>query len=1846
VTDVAAASSLRLVGRRLAVVVVTLAVVVAPVAGVGVASAADGASAPGRASTPAGAAAGAATGAGAAAVASAAGGTTVTLADRRLAVGGTTAVPVRLTAAPEGLAGYSLTVRVADPSVATVESVEFVAGGGVAEATVGADGATARLDAADVDGSVRPGATGTTLARVVVRGSADGETNLSVAVRAMDADDGASLDPATEPARLSVRADPVAVVAADGSGDYRSLATAAREAGDGYTLRVREGTYAGGVVLDANVTVDAAPGAVVAALDPAGTGVRVEPGSHAAPVVRGLTVRGFEDGVGVDASGTAGDWRLENVTVTDSHVGVAAGYVSFGPPVSGRPGAAGDWTVANSTVRGFRSVVAAASTGEWTVRDSRLNGTFQASDATGRFRVANVTVVDAGFGLDARGSAGAFRVTDTVVRGAVVGLGADDATGDWVARNLTVLDAESGGVRALDAAGDWTVAASTVARPGRYGVSARGATGAWTLRRTAVAGSGGPGVLAAESAGDGRVVLSAVVANDGPGVDATGADATLDATGNWWGRASGPAEGQCVGDVYCAEPLADPPVPIPGGGGDDGSLTADAVVAADGSGDYDSVAAAVNATAPDATVLVRAGVYREPTVVLNGSRTLVGESGATLVGDGPGDVADATGAFSIPAREGTEDPAAPTVRGFTVRDRTVGIVAPDTAGDWTARNLTVRNTTVAAVASGASGDWTVRNVTHRPPAADAPSAGVLAADTTGDWTVRGLDAARVVLGVTASGSGGAWRVTDSRLVDVGTGVNADGTSGRWRVADVAVAVNESRAAGTAVSLPVGVVARDAVGAWTAAHVRVEDAAVGVDASGTAGDWRVEDAVLTGNEVGLGAVGTTGAWTVTGSRIGGNAVDGVNATRADPAGDATGNWWGREGGPADGQCVGSVDCGDPLAEPPADAGPDGGGGDGPTLVVAADGSGDYDSVAAAVAAAPEGGTVRVREGDYRETNVTLARNVTVVGEPGATLVGEGPRVGGPRTVEGDAAFRIPAGSFAAPTVRGVTLRDHDVGVVAVGTAGDWTVRNLTLRNTRGVANAIESTGDWTLRDVTHRPPTADSYDLGVVAGFSTGDWTVAGLETRAGVVGVSGLRSRGDWTVTDSRLVDVGTGVDALGAAGAWVLTDTTVAVNDSRSFADPVSVPVGIRANGTDGDWTASDVRVESARLGLQASRSTGRWRVERSGFADNGVAVDARNATATWVVTGSSVVDNGVGVDATGADPAGDATGNWWGRESGPAEGQCVGSVDCGDPLAEPPADAGTDALDAALPRAVRSDAGSPRRPVALPAAVVYRLDAPGSSVRSGVAGRWSGGGGALAAAGTGATVAIGAVAVGAVADGLVDAPPVVDRPSVASSVASRPRVATGPVEPSPTGQWSGGPPAGTPGLGGPTPASAATRANGSGANWTRTVGGGDDDRLVAAAPAADGPGYVAVGTTRSRGPGTGAAWLVRVGPDGSVRFDRTYGGLGVEVGADVLALADGYLLVGSSTSFGGASSEATAIRLGPRGDVRWFRAYGGPGDDRALAATRTDDGFALAGDTRSFGNGSADGWLVRVAPDGAERSNRTFGGPGRDRLADVAATSDGGLVLAGTRADGVRGTDGWFVRVAPDGAATARTLDRTADEAFRTVAATPAGPVLAGRTLAPGGGNADAWVVGLAPDGTTRWNRTYGGAGDDRVGAATLAGDRLRLVGDSLSFGATGRDGWRLDVASNGTALGDRTVAAGTTDGFAGVAVTPGQSVAVGRTAVDGRGTEGWLVAAAAPSACPSVSGLDARPRDPTDDGRCEDVDGDGDADLDDVFALAFVVLPATGELSARETAAFDFDDDGGVDLDDVFALAFSEP
>src|SRR2546427_10709040 len=95
-----------------------------------------------------------------------------------------------------------------------------------------------------------------------------------------------------------------------------------------------------------------------------------------------------------------------------------------------------------------------------------------------------------------------------------------------------------------------------------------------------------------------------------------------------------------------------------------------------------------------------------------------------------------------------------------------------------------------------------------------------------------------------------------------------------------------------------------------------------------------------------------------------------------------------------------------------------------------------------------------------------------------------------------------------------------------------------------------------------------------------------------------------------------------------------------------------------------------------------------------------------------------------------------------------------------------------------------------------------------------------------------------------------------------------------------------------------------------------------------------------------------------------RTYGGAQTEDARSAKQTSDGgFIVAGTTNSFGAGGFDMWVVRLDSLGHVVWQRTYGGTGNDFALSVDQTPDGgFIVAGNTASFGAGSYDAWVLRL--------------------------------------------------------------------------------------------------------------------------------------------------------------------------------------------------------------------------------------------------------------------------------------------
>lgn len=215
----------------------------------------------------------------------------------------------------------------------------------------------------------------------------------------------------------------------------------------------------------------------------------------------------------------------------------------------------------------------------------------------------------------------------------------------------------------------------------------------------------------------------------------------------------------------------------------------------------------------------------------------------------------------------------------------------------------------------------------------------------------------------------------------------------------------------------------------------------------------------------------------------------------------------------------------------------------------------------------------------------------------------------------------------------------------------------------------------------------------------------------------------------------------------------------------------------------------------------------------------------------------------------------------------------------------------------------------------------------------------------------------------------------------------------------------------------------------WQKRYGGPGDESLFDAIQTPEG-GFLAVGATDSFGAGKEDMWVVKLDAEGNIEWQKTYGGPRSEQAWSVDITPEGdYLIAGGTTSFGAGKADYLLLKLGPDGRLRWAKTYGGPGDDGGggvydefvvKAQVAPDGNYLLVSVSSSFGVDAEDDqiWALKVSPDGNLLWQKAYGGEYEETMwwFDIAVNGD--ILLAGSTVSYSPDLSGdvWVLRLAQD--------------------------------------------------------------------------------------------------------------------------------------------------------------------------------------------------------------------------------------
>lgn len=304
----------------------------------------------------------------------------------------------------------------------------------------------------------------------------------------------------------------------------------------------------------------------------------------------------------------------------------------------------------------------------------------------------------------------------------------------------------------------------------------------------------------------------------------------------------------------------------------------------------------------------------------------------------------------------------------------------------------------------------------------------------------------------------------------------------------------------------------------------------------------------------------------------------------------------------------------------------------------------------------------------------------------------------------------------------------------------------------------------------------------------------------------------------------------------------------------------------------------------------------------------------------------------------------------------------------------------------------------------------------------------------------------------------------------------------------------------------------------WQKVIGGSGSELTYSIQEASDG-GYIVAGHLEFLGVGNTDVWLLKLDPDGEIVWQKAYGGSGWEWPYSLARTSDGgYVVAGRTDSFVGPDrADAWIVKLDSQGTILWQKTYGGSNDEQAQSIQQTSDGgYIFAGQSYTTAVGY-DYWLVKLNDDGSIAWQRTYGGSNMDWAKSVRQTNDGGYVVAGYSYSFGSILQAWILKLDNNGdiewqktyggvSASAYAIQQTADEGF----------IVAGQIHSDGGGDSGVWVFKLDTVGEVVWQSTYG---NGRAESIQLTSDGGYIVaGYTGDFGAGNSDFWLLKLDSGG--------------------------------------------------------------------------------------------------------------------------------
>lgn len=266
-------------------------------------------------------------------------------------------------------------------------------------------------------------------------------------------------------------------------------------------------------------------------------------------------------------------------------------------------------------------------------------------------------------------------------------------------------------------------------------------------------------------------------------------------------------------------------------------------------------------------------------------------------------------------------------------------------------------------------------------------------------------------------------------------------------------------------------------------------------------------------------------------------------------------------------------------------------------------------------------------------------------------------------------------------------------------------------------------------------------------------------------------------------------------------------------------------------------------------------------------------------------------------------------------------------------------------------------------------------------------------------------------------------------------------------------------------------------------------------------------------------------------------FGGQKEDIGYDLIECSDGGFLVGGSTkSYGAGNSDIYIIKLNASANIEWINTYGWQHKDLIRSITEVYDGYVIVGDAWDFGNSLLDIHILKIDFSGNFIWDKQYGSNNRDNGFDIINLIDGNLAILGYS----RGTDpaGDIVLLKTDMEGNKiwekqygtqyddygiEVVQDTNENIF--IIGTKAGFYDDVYSTYFNVHDADIFLMCLDSEGNEIWQNAYGGDGHDFGYSLTLSKNSIYICGSTQSEGNGNFDMLLLKTDRLGNKLWSKT-------------------------------------------------------------------------------------------------------------------------